>query len=212
MNYILLGPPGVGKGTQAKRLAETKHLPHISMGDLLRDAIAKRTPVGVKAKEYIDAGKLVPDEVVCGVLADRLAQPDAKAGFILDGFPRTVPQAEVLTKTLAERKVRIDRVIDFAASRTALIERLSGRRFCTACGYSYHVAAMPPKQDGVCDHCQAKLVQRDDDTPVTIQKRLEVYDTQTAPVSDYYRRRDELTTIDAMAPAEQVFAALLKTL
>ncbi|MBI3098819.1 MAG: adenylate kinase [Planctomycetes bacterium] len=212
MNYIFLGPPGVGKGTQAKRLAEHRSLPHISMGDLLRDAVANRTPVGVQAKSFMDGGKLVPDEVVCGVLVERLARPDAKAGFILDGFPRTVGQAESLTKTLAENKVTIDRVYDFQADRAALIERLSGRRFCTKCGHSFHLKALPPKQEGICDHCGATLVQRDDDKPATIANRLDVYTKQTAPVSDFYRAKGQLTVIDAMAAADQVFASLLKAL
>lgn len=204
MNIIFLGPPGAGKGTQAQRICETLGIPQISTGDILRRAIKEETPTGLKAKAYIDAGKLVPDEVVIDIVRDRLDQDDCKAGYILDGFPRTVPQAEALADF-----ARIDAVVDLDVADENLVQRLSGRRVCLNCGATYHVSTM--KSD-CCNHCGQALVQRDDDKPETVLSRLKVYHEQTAPLVSYYQDKNLLHVIDGAQQKEVIFDAILNTL
>lgn len=204
MNIIFLGPPGAGKGTQAQRICETLGIPQISTGDILRRAIKEETPTGLKAKAYIDAGKLVPDEVVIDIVRDRLDQEDCKTGYILDGFPRTVPQAEALADF-----ARIDAVVDLDVADENLVQRLSGRRVCLNCGATYHVSTM--KSD-CCNHCGQALVQRDDDKPETVLSRLKVYHEQTAPLVSYYQDKNLLHVIDGAQQKEVIFDAILNTL
>ncbi len=204
MNIIFLGPPGAGKGTQAQRICETLGIPQISTGDILRRAIKEETPTGLKAKAYIDAGKLVPDEVVIDIVRDRLEQEDCKAGYILDGFPRTVPQAEALADF-----AQIDAVVDLDVADENLVQRLSGRRVCLNCGATYHVSTM--KSD-CCNHCGQALVQRDDDKPETVLSRLKVYHEQTAPLVSYYQDKNLLHVIDGAQQKEVIFDAILNTL
>ncbi len=204
MNIIFLGPPGAGKGTQAQRICETLGIPQISTGDILRRAIKEETPTGLKAKAYIDAGKLVPDEVVIEIVRDRLEQEDCKAGYILDGFPRTVPQAEALADF-----AQIDAVVDLDVADENLVQRLSGRRVCLNCGATYHVSTM--KSD-CCNHCGQALVQRDDDKPETVLSRLKVYHEQTAPLVSYYQDKNLLHVIDGAQQKEVIFDAILNTL
>lgn len=204
MNIIFLGPPGAGKGTQAQRICETLGIPQISTGDILRRAIKEETPTGLKAKAYIDAGKLVPDEVVIDIVRDRLDQEDCKAGYILDGFPRTVPQAEALADF-----AQIDAVVDLDVADEKLVQRLSGRRVCLNCGATYHVSTM--KSD-CCNHCGQTLVQRDDDKPETVLSRLKVYHEQTAPLVSYYQDKNLLHVIDGAQQKEVIFDAILNTL
>lgn len=204
MNIIFLGPPGAGKGTQAQRICETLGIPQISTGDILRRAIKEETPTGLKAKAYIDAGKLVPDEVVIDIVRDRLDQEDCKTGYILDGFPRTVPQAEALADF-----AQIDAVVDLDVADEKLVQRLSGRRVCLNCGATYHVSTM--KSD-CCNHCGQALVQRDDDKPETVLSRLKVYHEQTAPLVSYYQDKNLLHVIDGAQQKEVIFDAILNTL
>lgn len=204
MNIIFLGPPGAGKGTQAQRICETLGIPQISTGDILRRAIKEETPTGLKAKAYIDAGKLVPDEVVIDIVRDRLDQEDCKTGYILDGFPRTVPQAEALADF-----AQIDAVVDLDVADENLVQRLSGRRVCLNCGATYHVSTM--KSD-CCNHCGQALVQRDDDKPETVLSRLKVYHEQTAPLVSYYQDKNLLHVIDGAQQKEVIFDAILNTL
>lgn len=204
MNIIFLGPPGAGKGTQAQRICETFGIPQISTGDILRRAIKEETPTGLKAKAYIDAGKLVPDEVVIDIVRDRLDQEDCKTGYILDGFPRTVPQAEALADF-----AQIDAVVDLDVADENLVQRLSGRRVCLNCGATYHVSTM--KSD-CCNHCGQALVQRDDDKPETVLSRLKVYHEQTAPLVSYYQDKNLLHVIDGAQQKEVIFDAILNTL
>lgn len=204
MNIIFLGPPGAGKGTQAQRICETLGIPQISTGDILRRAIKEETPTGLKAKAYIDAGKLVPDEVVIDIVRDRLDQEDCKTGYILDGFPRTVPQAEALADF-----AQIDAVVDLDVADENLVQRLSGRRVCLNCGATYHVSTM--KSD-CCNHCGQTLVQRDDDKPETVLSRLKVYHEQTAPLVSYYQDKNLLHVIDGAQQKEVIFDAILNTL
>ncbi len=204
MNIIFLGPPGAGKGTQAQRICEALGIPQISTGDILRRAIKEETPTGLKAKAYIDAGKLVPDEVVIDIVRDRLEQEDCKAGYILDGFPRTVPQAEALANF-----ADIDAVVELDVADENLVQRLSGRRVCLNCGATYHVSTM--KSD-CCNHCGQALVQRDDDKPETVLSRLKVYHEQTAPLVSYYQDKNLLHVIDGAQQKEVIFDAILNTL
>lgn len=204
MNIIFLGPPGAGKGTQAQRICETFGIPQISTGDILRRAIKEETPTGLKAKAYIDAGKLVPDEVVIDIVRDRLDQEDCKTGYILDGFPRTVPQAEALADF-----AQIDAVVELDVADEKLVQRLSGRRVCLNCGATYHVSTM--KSD-CCNHCGQALVQRDDDKPETVLSRLKVYHEQTAPLVSYYQDKNLLHVIDGAQQKEVIFDAILNTL
>ena len=192
MNMIFLGAPGAGKGTQAEVVCKELNIPAISTGNMLREAVKNGTEAGLKAKSFMDAGELVPDEVVIGILKDRIAQPDAQNGFILDGFPRTVEQAEALDKM----GVVIDKVVEIAVSDEAITARMSGRRVCEGCGNSYHIEYKPTKVEGICDACGAKVVQRIDDKPETVQARLKTYHEKTAPLKDYYEKRGKLVTVE----------------
>jgi len=199
MNIVLLGSPGVGKGTYAKRISKIYNIPQISTGDMFREAIKNKTEIGLKAKEYMDKGELVPDDVTIGIVEERLKKDDCKNGFMLDGFPRTIAQAEALDKIIV-----IDKVLDFTASDEVIIDRLSGRRVCRNCGAIYHIRNIVPKVEGVCDNCGGELYQRDDDKPESVKKRLDVYKKQTEPLIDYYKEKEILADIDANKPIEQV--------
>jgi adenylate kinase len=206
VRIVFIGPPGVGKGTQAQRLAAAKGIAKISTGDVLREAVRNSTPLGRQAKTFMDSGALVPDELVINMLAERLKADDTRAGYLLDGFPRTIPQAEALEKMLASRGERLDRAVAFQAAADLIVDRLSGRRSCPACGKVFHVQYDPSPQGTRCGACGAELVQRDDDREETIRKRLAVYDRETAPLLAYYQARGTLTTVDGAAPIEQVAA------
>lgn len=195
MRLVLLGPPGAGKGTQAKVLSEQFNIPHISTGDILREAVKKRTTVGEKAGTYMERGELVPDKLVTEITAERLNQEDCLPGFLLDGFPRTRPQAEELDRILADSGVKLDAVLYFRTSDEVIIERLTGRRICPSCGGNYHVKNIPPKTPGICDHCGDKLVQRPDDAIDTVRNRLKVYREETADLVEHYRRQEVLREI-----------------
>jgi len=195
MKLVLLGPPGAGKGTQAKVLSEDYNIPHISTGDILREAVKAKTPVGMKAKEFMDKGGLVPDEVVIEIVAGRVAMPDCKKGFILDGFPRTGPQAKALDFTLAQLKCPIDLVLYFKTSVETIIQRLSGRRVCRNCAATYHIRNIPPKVTGKCDLCGGELYQRDDDKEETVRNRIKVYESTVPQVIDYYEAKGILRTV-----------------
>jgi adenylate kinase len=195
MRLILLGPPGAGKGTQAESLSDTLGIPHISTGDMFREAVAAGTPLGMEAKSYMDAGKLVPDEVTIGIVRERLNRPDARSGFVLDGFPRTVPQAEALDRILDDLSEKIDAVVCIDVPEEKLVRRLSQRRVCRDCGTIYHLESKPPGPDGRCTACGGELYQRDDDTEETVRRRLEVYRLQTEPLIRYYERRGLLRTV-----------------
>jgi adenylate kinase len=212
MKLILLGPPGAGKGTQAKMLTERFGIPQISTGDILRAAVKEGTPMGLQAKACMDAGALVPDEVVVGIVRERLQQADCAAGFILDGFPRTVPQAEALSATLDELGKELDAVLSLEVDVEALVERLTGRRTCKECGRGYHVKFDLPRQAGICDACGGTLFQRDDDQEATIRKRLEVYQAQTAPLAGFYQEHGLLTRVDGMQEIDSVQRQLLAAL
>ena len=212
MKLILLGPPGAGKGTQAKMLTERFSIPQISTGDILRAAVKEGTPMGRKAKEYMDAGGLVPDEVVVGIVRDRLLAADCDNGFILDGFPRTVAQADALQDNLEEMDKALDRVISLEVDAEALVERLTGRRTCKECGRGYHVKFDPPRKDAICDACGGSLFQRGDDQEETIRKRLQVYAEQTSPLISYYRDAGVLMELDGMQPIPQVQEKMLSLL
>ncbi|WP_027339520.1 adenylate kinase [Halonatronum saccharophilum] len=205
MNLVLLGPPGAGKGTQASRLEESYELIHISTGDIFRKAIKEETPLGKEAKGYMDEGRLVPDEVTIGMVRERLAQEDCQNGFVLDGFPRTVKQADALMEILEDLDFKLDGVINIDVSDKELIERLSGRRICKSCGATFHVKFNASQEEGVCDECGGDLYQRDDDTPETIKERLSVYSKQTEPLIDYYKQRNLLKTIDGEQGLDEVF-------
>lgn len=206
---VFLGAPGAGKGTQAKKVADAASLAHISTGDMLRQEVAAATKMGVQAKTFMDAGKLVPDDVIIGMVKTRIQQPDAKSAWILDGFPRTLPQAEALDKNLSGAAA-LSHVIYFAVPETVLVGRLSGRRTCSKCGAIWHVEHQPTKKAGVCDLCAGELVQRSDDRPEAIGKRLEVYRSQTAPLLAYYRDRRILREIDANRDPATIYQELLK--
>ena len=210
MNLILLGPPGSGKGTQAQKIAEQYHIPQISTGDILRGAVKERTPLGVEAQGYMDRGKLVPDEVVVGIVRERLMAPDCKKGFILDGFPRTLPQAEALDATLGEMKREIDHVISIEVDNEELLRRLTGRRTCRNCGTMYHVIFNPPAKEGICNVCGGELYQRDDDREATIRARLQVYEDQTAPLIAYYNKKGLLRPIKGVGTIEEIFQNIVK--
>lgn len=204
MRLVFLGPPGAGKGTQARALAQEWGVPHIATGDMLRDAAAAGTPLGRQARAFMERGALVPDDVIIGLIAERLGEPDAKRGFVLDGFPRTIPQAEALDRLLAERDQGLDRVIYFDVPEDELLRRLTGRRSCPACQATYHLTANPPRRAGVCDRCGADLVQRPDDREETVRTRLKVYAEQTAPLLEHYRGRGVLVTVAGAGPIEVV--------
>jgi len=195
-----LGPPGAGKGTQARDLAQEWRVPHLATGDMLREAVAAGTPLGREAKGYMDQGALVPDDVIIRMMGERLGKADAGRGFILDGFPRTIAQAEALAKLLKDLGQTLDTVIYFDVSEPELLRRLTGRRVCRTCGHSYHMTSNPPKRAGVCDECGGELYQRDDDAETTVRKRLDVYQRQTAPLLDYYRQRSLLATVSGEGP------------
>ncbi len=212
MKLILLGPPGAGKGTQAKMLTERFGIPQISTGDILRGAVKDATPMGMKAKAYMDAGALVPDDVVVGIVQERLQQDDCGSGFILDGFPRTVPQADALKVTLQDLGKDLDAVISLEVDTEALVERLTGRRTCCNCGRGFHVKFDPPVSPGVCNACGGELIQREDDQEETIRKRLEVYREQTSPLIQYYREEGLLVEVDGMQDMNRVQDQILSVL
>jgi adenylate kinase len=205
LKIILLGPPGAGKGTQAKSISREYNIPHISTGDIFRKNISEKTPLGVEAKGYMDSGKLVPDELTINLVKDRLTQEDCKNGFMLDGFPRTVKQAEALDAFLKERNIDIDAALLIDAPKDLIIERMTGRRVCSHCGETYHVVNIPPKVEDVCDVCGSALIQRKDDNLETVIERLEVYDKQTQPLVEYYRGRGKLMSVDGAKELHEVF-------
>lgn len=212
MNLIFLGPPGAGKGTQAKMLIERYNIPQISTGDILRAAVAEGTDLGKKAKEYMEAGKLVPDEVVIGIIEQRLKQSDCEGGFILDGFPRTVAQAEALDKVLENMGRKIDHVLSLDVPSEELIKRLTGRRTCKKCGAMYHIIFNPPKSQGVCDKCGGELYQRPDDNEETVKSRLDVYNQQTRPLIDFYNNQGLVRKIDGRGGIKEIFEQIIKIL
>lgn len=211
MKIIMLGAPGAGKGTHAGQISEKYGIPHISTGDIFRENIKKGTELGKKAKGYMDAGDLVPDELTCDLVVDRIHQDDAKNGYILDGFPRTIPQAEALTKALEKNGEKIDYALEVDLADEKIIERMSGRRVCE-CGATYHIVNIPPKKEGICDKCGKELVLRKDDAPETVKKRLEVYHEQTAPLIEYYKNAGILHVIDGSTGLEQGFADICAVL
>ncbi|MCI8859959.1 MAG: adenylate kinase [Lachnospiraceae bacterium] len=212
MKIIMLGAPGAGKGTQAKQIADKYSIPHISTGDIFRANLKEGTELGKKAKEYMDQGLLVPDELTCDLVMDRISQEDCKNGFVLDGFPRTIPQAEALDAALSKIGQKMDYAIDVDVPDDNIINRMSGRRACLNCGATYHIVSIPTKVEGVCDRCGNQVVLRDDDQPETVKKRLEVYHAQTQPLIDYYKKQDILKTVDGTQPMEQVFNAIVEIL
>ena len=206
MKIIMLGAPGAGKGTYAKQITQKYGIPAISTGDIFRENIKNGTELGKKAKGYMDAGNLVPDELVCDLVVDRLQQEDCKNGYILDGFPRTIPQAEALTEALKKQNDGIDFALEINMADEAIVERMAGRRVCEKCGATYHVVNIPPKKEGVCDECGGNIILRDDDAPETVKKRLEVYHEQTAPLIEYYKNLGLLSVIDGSKGLEQCVA------
>ena len=212
MKLIMLGAPGAGKGTQAKRIAAKYGIPHISTGDIFRANIKNGTELGKKAQTYMDQGLLVPDELVCDLVVDRIQQSDCEKGYVLDGFPRTIPQAEALTAALEKLGTGIDYAINVEVPDANILNRMGGRRACLGCGATYHVEFNPPKQEGVCDTCGAELVLRDDDKPETVQKLLDVYHEQTQPLIDYYTKAGKLAEVDGTKDMDDVFAAIVDLL
>ena len=212
LRTVLLGPPGAGKGTQTVKIVEKYNVPHISTGDIFRENIKNGTELGKKAKVYMDKGELVPDDLVIDLATSRLLADDCKIGFLLDGFPRTVYQAEKLDEFLKEHGQKLDIVIDIEVEKAELITRLTGRRVCKQCGASFHVVNIPPKKEGICDFCGGELMQRADDTVETVENRIEVYNQQTMPLVDYYRKADNIVTIDGALPLDTVFAEIVKAI
>ena len=212
MKIIMLGAPGAGKGTQAKKIAEKYSIPHISTGDIFRANIKNGTELGAKAKEYMDKGLLVPDELVCDLVVDRIQQADCEKGYILDGFPRTIPQAEALENALNAIEQKLDYAIDIDVPDENIINRMSGRRACVGCGATYHVVFNPTKVEGKCDVCGESLILRDDDKPETVKKRLDVYHTQTQPLIDFYSARKVLVEVDGTQSMDKVFEDIMKIL
>lgn len=213
MNIIFMGPPGAGKGTQAERIVNQFSIPHISTGDAFRLAMKQGTPLGVKAKEFVDKGLLVPDDVTIGIVRERLQQPDCENGFLLDGFPRTISQAEALDEILHSMGRKIDHVINLTVDRTKLLARLTGRRVCKSCGATYHVLFNPPAQEGVCDKCSGELYQRSDDTEEKVGTRLDEYFNKTAPLLSYYENKALLRQVDGEQEIDtvtEVIGSLLK--
>ncbi len=209
MNLVFLGPPGAGKGTQAKRLAREMGLKHISTGDILREAVKNQTPLGKKAKEFMDRGELVPDELIVALI-EEVMPPGG--GVILDGFPRTIAQAEALDKMLSKKGMKVDKVLLFEVSDDVVVERLSGRRVCPSCGAVYHIKFNPPKEDQICDRCGTKLIQREDDKEEVIRNRLDVYRKQTEPLIEYYKDKGILIKLDASKDIQEVYHELKKVL
>ncbi|AZN38408.1 adenylate kinase [Paenibacillus albus] len=212
MNILFMGPPGAGKGTQAERIVDTFKVPHISTGDAFRLAMKQGTPLGVKAKEFVDQGLLVPDEITNGIVRDRLAQEDCNGGFLLDGFPRTLQQAEALDGMLAEMGRSIDHVVNLKVDRGLLLARLTGRRICKSCGSTYHVMFNPPKQEGVCDKCGGELYQRSDDTEAKVGTRLDEYISKTAPLLEYYSSKGVLCEVDGEKEIDEVTTDIVSCL
>ncbi len=212
MKVIMLGAPGAGKGTQAKMIAEKYSVPHISTGDIFRANIKEGTELGMEAKKYMDQGQLVPDELTVKILLDRVAKDDCKNGYVLDGFPRTIPQAEVLDKALNEINDKIDYAINVDVPDENIIKRMGGRRACLSCGATYHIEHIPPKKEGICDVCGQELVLRDDDKPETVKNRLDVYHKQTQPLIDFYNAKGILKSVDGTVDMKDVFAAIVAIL
>ncbi|MYS13504.1 adenylate kinase [Streptomyces sp. SID4982] len=213
MRIVLVGPPGAGKGTQAVRLAEKLGVPHISTGDLFRANISRQTELGKLAKSYMDAGNLVPDEVTIAMAKDRMEQPDAENGFLLDGFPRNVSQAQALDELLQSEGIKLDAVLDLEVPEEEVVKRIAGRRICRKdSSHVFHVTYSKPEQDGVCDKCGGELYQRDDDSEDTVRKRLEVYHTQTEPIIDYYKAQGLVVTISSLGPVEEITKRALEAL
>ena len=209
---IMLGAPGAGKGTQAKQIADKYSIPHISTGDIFRANIKNGTELGKKAKQYMDQGALVPDELTCDLVMDRIQQDDCKNGFVLDGFPRTIPQAEALDAALGKINEKMDYAIDVDVPDENIVNRMSGRRACLNCGATYHLISIPPKVEGICDRCGSEIVLREDDKPETVQKRLKVYHEQTQPLIDYYKNQGILKSVDGTQPMDEVFKAIVTIL
>ncbi|EFH93621.1 MAG: adenylate kinase [Finegoldia magna] len=212
MRLILLGPPGAGKGTQAKRVIEEFDIPHISTGDIFRKNIKEKTELGQKVEGLLAEGKLVPDELTIEMVWDRLDQEDCKNGFLLDGFPRTIPQAEALDEGLAKRGLKLDRVLNIDVDKDSLVKRLSGRRVCPNCGASYHIDNNPTKVEGICDVCQTPVIQREDDKEQTVLDRIKVYDSQTKPLVDFYNKQDLVFTVDGTLPIDEITNKLVTEL
>ena len=212
MKIIMLGAPGAGKGTQAKMIAEKYSVPHVSTGDIFRANIKNQTELGMEAKKYMDQGQLVPDELTVKILLDRVAQPDCKNGYVLDGFPRTIPQAEVLDEALAKLNESIDYAINVDVPDENIVRRMSGRRACVNCGATYHIEHIPPKKEGICDTCGNEWIRRDDDKPETVLNRLKVYHEQTQPLIDFYTNKNVLKTVDGTVDMKDVFDAIVAIL
>jgi adenylate kinase len=212
MKIIMLGAPGAGKGTQAKMIAEKYSIPHISTGDIFRANIKNQTELGMEAKKYMDEGKLVPDELTVKILLDRVAKEDCANGYVLDGFPRTIPQAEVLTDALAKLNDAVDFAIDVDVPDENIVRRMSGRRACVTCGATYHIVHVPPKTENICDKCGSELILRDDDKPETVLNRLKVYHDQTQPLIEYYTEKGILRTVDGTKDMKDVFEDIVKIL
>ncbi len=212
MKIVMLGAPGAGKGTQAKMIAEKFGIPHISTGDIFRANISKGTELGLEAKKYMDQGLLVPDELTVKILLDRVAQEDCAEGYVLDGFPRNIPQAKVLDEALRERNEQIDCAVDVEVPDEHIVKRMSGRRACLKCGATYHIEHIPPKQEGVCDDCGSELVLREDDRPETVLNRLKVYHEQTQPLIQYYREKGIMRKVDGTQEMQDVFHAIVDIL
>ena len=212
MKIIMLGAPGAGKGTQAKQIADKYSIPHISTGDIFRANIKNGTELGKKAKQYMDQGALVPDELTCDLVMDRIQQDDCKNGFVLDGFPRTIPQAEALDAALEKINEKMDYAIDVDVPDENIVNRMSGRRACLNCGATYHLISIPPKVEGICDRCGSEIVLRDVDKPETVQKRLKVYHEQTQPLIDYYKNQGILKSVDGTQPMDEVFKDIVTIL
>ena len=212
MNLILLGAPGAGKGTQAETICAKLKIPAISTGNMIREALKSGTEMGLKAKSYMESGDLVPDEVVIGIVKDRLQQDDCKNGFVLDGFPRTIPQAEVLEEALTKLGDRIDYAINVEVPDENIVKRMGGRRACVNCGATYHIEHVPPKKEGICDNCGSELILRDDDKPETVKNRLSGYHKQTQPLIDFYNGKGVLRTVDGTVDMKDVFNAIVAIL
>ncbi|MBE5831651.1 MAG: adenylate kinase [Butyrivibrio sp.] len=212
MKIIMLGAPGAGKGTQAQMIADKFNIPHISTGDIFRANIKNGTELGKKAKEFMDKGLLVPDELTVQLLLDRVANDDCKNGYVLDGFPRTIPQADVLDAELTKLGDKVDFAVNVDVPDENIVRRMSGRRACLKCGATYHIEHIPPKKEGICDKCGSELVQREDDKPETVQNRLSVYHEQTQPLIDYYDKKNILKTVDGTKDMQEVFNEIVKIL